>query len=505
MRKIKKIFSWKSFKNDIAELGFSFSLKNFLISVLAMFTFIILTALLYKVEVVYLVILMALGIFLTPSIIKSRFISKYEEKRFMDICSYMEQVCSSFLKQSKILPALKDARLILDGKLERLVDESARYIEKGISNEDNIYTESLDIIEKDYSCKRLNSLHKFLVKIELSGGSYYNSMNILLQDLHSWTERTVIFQKNRKTIQINYIAVLILSVLSCTLATLLSYISIDQNNFLSAYLNITDNQIYQLMTVLFISSCLISFALIQRRLSGSWLDQSTNEDLIMKDYEITLSYNYKKKTLLRLPFLAVMIMASISLSMFKIYIYSFVPMFIGVLYCLFPIVKYNGARKRTIQEIKMAFPEWLREITLNSQYQTIQMAIQTSLESTPKILKNSIEKLISDLEQNPSGIVPYNNFLADFDLPEVKSAMRILYSMSELSYDKSQEMLEVLYKQNYILIDKAENAYYQNKLLLLKQLLYLPMIFSMCKIMVDLFLFANSFFNGFSDLNNFIL
>lgn len=501
----KRKISWKLYKESIKDLGFLFSINNFLFSFAFLLGSIIFISILYKIHIIYIIILSILGAVLLPTLFKSRYIGKYEEKRFMDLCSYMEQLCSSFQKDSKILSGLKDVYIISDGRLKLIVKESIYYIENGISIKENIYAEALTVIENKYACKRLFSLHKLLEKVEVSGGDYYSSLAILLRDIQCWMERTIQFQKNKKSMRVNYVIVLILSLLSCTLATIMSYMSVSQDSFLSNYLDITGNTIYQIVTSIFIASCIVSFILIQQKLSGSWLEQINNERLILDDYQVSINYPYQQKIIKRVPTLLIMLLISILLLYYNNYLGMFTVAGFGLIFIFFPLIKYKTAYRRTIEEIRISFPEWLRDIALNLQYQTIQMSIQYSLESAPIVLKSSVEKLIKELDENTTGIEPYHNFLMEFGLTDIKSAMRMLYSMTELSHDKTDEMLYMLIDRNYNMIEKAQKSYDNNKITALKQLLYLPMIFSVFKIVIDLFLFANSFFTGFAEFNNFMV
>lgn len=499
------MFSWKSLNSKIGELGYFFPLKNFVVSSFLVGGGVFSISLLYKIHILYILPLCIFSLLCLPSIIKSQYLYKYEEKRFIDICSWMEQMCSSFQKKPKILAALKDCASVLDGTLKDLTQNSVEHLEQGISAGKDIYSEALKLIEDRYSCKRLSSLLKFLVKIEISGGEYGNALYLLLGDIHSWIERTIFLQKKKKQLIVNYFIVVILSLISCTLAAILSYMSASSDNFMSGYLDITGNIAYQIMTVLFIGSCVASFALIQKKLTGSWLDYKKNESLIQQDYDTAVEYNYKKKTIRRVPVFTLLTVLSGLLLFLEIYIGAVLIFGIGGIYFAFPSIKYRGAKKRTIEEIKLSFPEWLRDIALNLQFHTIQMAVQYSLESAPAVLKSSLKIFIEELNENPTGIEPYHNFLKNFNLSEVKSAMRILYSMTEVSKENTQDMLNVLVEQNYTLIDKAEKSYDRSKFLMLNQLLYLPMVFSIFKIVMDLFLFANSFFKGFAEFGNFTM
>ena len=44
-------------------------------------------------------------------------------------------------------------------------------------------------------------LHDYLVKVENLGGQYQSTLNIILDDVKEWTERTYLFQKERKSMK----------------------------------------------------------------------------------------------------------------------------------------------------------------------------------------------------------------------------------------------------------------------------------------------------------------
>ena len=99
--------------------------------------------------------------------IKKQYLAKYN-----DVVLYMEQMIYSFKKQPKIRMALLDAQKVSSIEMREVIEEAIVNIDSNKSA--NIYEDALAIIEKEYNCGRIKSLHKFIIKIENYGGNYEN-------------------------------------------------------------------------------------------------------------------------------------------------------------------------------------------------------------------------------------------------------------------------------------------------------------------------------------------
>ena len=66
-----------------------------------------------------------------------------------------------------------------------------------------------------------------------------------------------------------------------------------------------------------------------------------------------------------------------------------------------------------------------------------------------------MDDMLEELSQNPESLEPYLNFLKDYDLPDVHSAMRMLYALSNGGYGNSEKQLSQILKRNQELLDKA--------------------------------------------------
>ena len=93
----------------------------------------------------------------------------------------------SFQRYPKINVALEDTAKVLNKSMRKVVNSALDVLNNSTS--DNVYKEALEIIEKEYNCQRINTLHRFLISIEERGGSYYNSLNVLIDDFDRWVKR----------------------------------------------------------------------------------------------------------------------------------------------------------------------------------------------------------------------------------------------------------------------------------------------------------------------------
>ena len=92
------------------------------------------------------------------------------------------------------------------------------------------------------------------------------------------------------------------------------------------------------------------------------------------------------------------------------------------------------------------------------------------------------------MQAAPGSVYPYLHFLDDFDLPDVKTAMRMLYAMDETGTGNAEIQMNALIKRNNILLDKAERIQNEDRLAGTGMLVYLPMVTGTVKMMVDMIL-----------------
>ena len=93
--------------------------------------------------------------------------------------------------------------------------------------------------------------------------------------------------------------------------------------------------------------------------------------------------------------------------------------------------KYKHARKRVLREVEKQFPEWLMNLSLQLQTDNVHVSLKKTIPDAPFILKQDLTRLVEEIEQQPNALQPYLRFMREFQIPDVLSAMKILYSMAE--------------------------------------------------------------------------
>ena len=77
------------------------------------------------------------------------------------------------------------------------IQAAVNYIESGREGSD-LYREAFSIIENEYPCKRLRSIHEYLKSVEENGGDNEGTIDLLLQDKAVWADNIVLLQEDKK-------------------------------------------------------------------------------------------------------------------------------------------------------------------------------------------------------------------------------------------------------------------------------------------------------------------
>ena len=148
--------------------------------------------------------------------------------------------------------------------------------------------------------------------------------------------------------------------------------------------------------------------------------------------------------------------------------------------------QYKSALKKVRKEVEKQFPEWLMALALQMQSNNVHVSVSKSIESAPEILQEELRKLEAEIKMQPNDLQPYINFMKKLDLPDVTSAMKMLYSMATFGFDNNNKQLQALVERNAILIDKAEKMKSEDYLAGVGILVLLPMITGTVKMITDL-------------------
>lgn len=163
-------------------------------------------------------------------------------------------------------------------------------------------------------------------------------------------------------------------------------------------------------------------------------------------------------------------------------------------------ISYKKLKKSLEKEILKAFPDWIRDVAINLQNDTVQSAIENSYKNAAFVLKRPIRKLLIDFEKYPIGIEPYDNFLKEFSLPDIKSSIKMFYSINELGKEQSDKQISSIIDRNNRMAQQAEEMKSRDQIGAAGMLTAIPMIVGVIKIMADMFLmilvFTSSILNA---------
>ena len=409
----------------------------------------------YKLELPIVIAIGVITTLLMPMLYKEEKKKSYYKKKFEDLISYMEQMCYSFKKSGKIRPSLIDTQKISDGEMKEIIEEVIVNIDSKM-NED-IYEQALKILEEEYYCKRLISLHEFIIKIEKQGGEFEEYINIILSDIKEWSDRTELFRRDIDRIRRNVLISIGATLLTCGF---MAYLIPKEYSF-------TGNIVYQISSMIIILIMLVIYIFVYKKLNIDWLKEESflNPEMVDKYYDLIMkSQNEKIKFMDKLSI--------------------------------------NKVKKRMRREISKVFPDWLRQVALNLQQQTVQSSIENSYDDAPYILKRPIRHLLIDFEEYPIGIEPYDNFLQELDMPEIQSSLKMFYCINELSKEETYKQTNAIIDRNNKMLKQAEEMKNKDRIGLAGTLSAGPMMVGVVKIIIDMVLMILVFTSALGNVMN---
>lgn len=409
----------------------------------------------YKLELPIVIAIGVITTLLMPMLYKEEKKKSYYKKKFEDLISYMEQMCYSFKKSGKIRPSLIDAQKISDGEMKEIIEEVIVNIDSKM-NED-IYEQALKILEEEYYCKRLISLHEFIIKIEKQGGEFEEYINIILSDIKEWSDRTELFRRDIDRIRRNVLISIGATLLTCGF---MAYLIPKEYSF-------TGNIVYQISSMIIILIMLVIYIFVYKKLNIDWLKEESflNPEMVDKYYDLIMkSQNEKIKFMDKLSI--------------------------------------NKVKKRMRREISKVFPDWLRQVALNLQQQTVQSSIENSYDDAPYILKRPIRHLLIEFEEYPIGIEPYDNFLQELDMPEIQSSLKMFYCINELSKEETYKQTNAIIDRNNKMLKQAEEMKNKDRIGLAGTLSAGPMMVGVVKIIIDMVLMILVFTSALGNVMN---
>lgn len=401
-----------------------------------------------------------------------------KEERFYELSIYMETLLYAFLKEEKIEGAVESVALTLaDGKMKHTVEEALNHMNYTFDSAE-VLAEALHIITEEYDCKRVRDIHNFMLHVEFYGGDIKHTIKILLEDKRKWENRIKKTVLHRKRKVMDVILSVATSIMICGVILHLPVMNID----------ISKNILVQIgsLLLLMVDGWIVLKA--EKYLTEDWIHMNllNEEERSIKQLEEYRSYDEKKARKLSL------VMGSIAVFLAALCFYYekefLVTVSLMIAAFLFTQHKlgHRLAGKQIVKELQYAFPNWLMDLVLLLQSENVQMAIDKSRGHAPGILKKELEELMNRLELEPESASPYHSFFKDFPLPELRSAMSVLYALSIGTSSRTGNQIEELIHKNLEILDLEEEERMKQRGSGIYLLFLLPVLTASFKLLIDM-------------------
>lgn len=398
-----------------------------------------------------LIVIIIYALTIIPLIIRSFIKQSKSLNRFTLLCVYLTNIIPIFLQRTKIRYTLGELYELTEGEIKETILEAIIYIDN-TKDDPDLLRNGLKIIEDKFPNSRVRSIHKFLLTVEDNNSlSYKKIADDLYEDVDSWIKRTVGFQKDLKNRQTK---ILLLCLITLIMNVMFVFIYVS-NDYFEGFVN---NNLYQISTTIFIGLVLLIIAIIVIKLNGEWLIDDINKK---NEEEFKKKYRYYKQGKQKLKWYDALI--SILISIGGCYFLYLENNFAGIALILISLIfisqkprKYAKAKNYIKRMFTIEFPIWLREVSLSLGNLTVLNSIDYSLKSASYPLRREIRYFLDEAGKNPTSIKPYNDFLSEYQIDEVKSSMRVLYAINSVSKSEMQDRTSRLIERNQDLLAKSE-------------------------------------------------
>lgn len=407
------------------------------------------------------------------------------QQRFHEVSLYLDTMLYAFVKEEKVELAVRDVSQTLPvGRMKTLVSQVLDYMTMTF-DEVEVLEEALAMLDKEYPCKRIRDVHKFMTHVEYYGGEIEKPVNLLLADKSRWEKRIKEAIAGRKKQFTDVVLSVIASLIICGAIIYLPVMSMD----------ISGEWILQIFTLIVIVADDLVILKAQKYLAVDWISMQLTED---EDYYVAKmdsfqTYDMDKEK--RMSGILGLVGVGVTAVVFLLGNEWLVVLLLAV--TLFFMNQHRIGRrlmeKTLTREIKYAFPNWLLDLVLLLQSENVQVALQKSKEYVPSVLRKELELLTERLEMQPESSEPYHKFLKEFSIPEIHSAMGILYSLSIGNSGNADKQISELVEKNLELLDVTESEMLKSSASGMYVLFLIPVLTASFKLVVDMVLLMIQF------------
>lgn len=475
-------YNIKNLKNEIHQYGFDYSTKDFVVQVLLILGVTFGVSYVSLLHVEYMSFLMAIALILTPFLIWSWFGQLYSTKRFTMLTDYLSNIIPIFMQKAKVRFALGEVKNLCSGVMKDKVQEAIDYMDNNTTDVDALKT-ALSIIEDEFPNSRLKSVHKMMMTVENESSiSYQDVCENMFVDIENWVKRVYTFQKDLHDRRNK-----LLMLCGITLAMNCLFVFLYNSNIY--FDGFADRTLYQVSTTIFIAAILITAVVVVTKLHGGWLVNDLtdkDEERIAKAYD-KLQLGKPKLKPVDAVMAAIIVILGGYLMVFKDQFgIGLVTMALAYALVTRKNNVYRSNYKLVNKALTLEFPVWLREVSLSLNNMTVLNAIEKSMEMTSYPFTKELEKFMAVVQEDPTSIKAFAEFLQDFDLPDAQSSMRVLYSIQNLGRKETKEQVASLILRNQEMLDKAETIRNEDSISGIEAMGYLPIVIFSVQMMVSL-------------------
>lgn len=448
-------------------------------------------AMILQMHLIYIILMLLGGVIAMPGIIVRYFYNQNENKRFSDVNIYMEQMLYSFRVHSMVFPALQDLETqFTDGVMHDCIVKAKEYILNPKKDDSEPVKTALKFIEDEYYCDKLITIHRFMCNVEKLGGTYRSTIQLLLKDRSAWEKRQLQIQKDRKEKKTQVVLSIVVSILICVIFT----------RSLPSDLEIMSSPIVQIDTLIMWWIMIKLYCKAEKKVSLNLLAsvEARSDDLQLKKYIKITTWDESKQ--IKASVIWAIIVGVVSLLFWLLFRKDWIAI-LGVVLAVAMLFQhkldYRLTFKSLVDDIRLAFPRWMIEVSLLLQTESVNVALVKSYNEAPSVLKPELELLIKRIEEQPGSSEPYLDFFGDFALRDIQAAMKMLYSIQAGSGGDSDTQIADIIERNNQMLEVTERKIADNSMAALNTQFLMPLIITGGKLLIDMCVFLLNSFTQF--------
>lgn len=413
-----------------------------------------------------------------------------KKNRFYEVCEYMDSILYIFQREEKIEKTFENLYMVLgDSHMRKTIRKALDYM-KMTFDESEVYRDAMKLVEEEYPCERVKSIHDFMYQVELLGGEIKRPTNILIEDKNCWEARIVSAMESRRKMFVQVVLSVIASIMICGLIMHLPIRNVD----------ISGNVFVQIVSVIVLVIDEFIILRAQKYLSADWIsiEEIKGQDVSEKSIERFRNLRKNQSNVIWNVIGCLIIGGGIVCHLFHLPLLSILFFVVAMICINQKRISFMLLDKKIKRAIRQVFPDWLLNLVLLMQTENVQVSIGRSVDNAVPIMRKELIILKDKLELEPEAVEPYHDFFGDFAIPEVHSAMGMLYSLSMGDSNQGDKQMEELLKRNLIMMDEAKKGELANSDARMYLLFLAPVLSAALKLLVDMLMVMMAFLSTLS-------